>query len=163
MIDLDIFNAINGLAGKFSALDTIAIFFAVYAVYVIAFLILLRRNKNGIAIAAMAFVSVYVVEFFIQLFIQRPRPFAEYDVMLLIDHPSDPGFPSSHASSSFALAQSLYFVDKGWGTVAFVMAGLVALARVFVGVHYLTDVLAGTVIGLACSFGIKYLWDRLNL
>jgi len=154
-LDLTLFNAINGLAGRFAVLDYIGIFFAVYGVYVIVLIVLARREQNVMINAALAFILVFVVEFFIQMFFQRPRPFVGHEVNLLIQHPSDPGFPSSHASSSFAMAASLYFIDKKWGSVALVIAGLVALSRVFVGVHYFLDVFGGAVIGIVCAGAVK--------
>ena len=47
------------------------------------------------------------------------------------------------------------------GTAALVLAGLIAVSRLYVGVHYPTDVLAGTASGIVIGAGIHLLWDKV--
>jgi undecaprenyl-diphosphatase len=73
-------------------------------------------------------------------------------------------FPSSHAANCFALATviSVFYRRRGW--IAFVPAVLVALSRMYVGVHWPLDVLAGCLIGVLCGLGsvflLKTVWKR---
>lgn len=74
-------------------------------------------------------------------------------------------FFSAHAANSFGLAASTYVgirMDKrlkwrGYATWMFFWAGMVAISRVFVGKHYLGDVIVGTIVGLAAGFAFGYL------
>lgn len=80
--------------------------------------------------------------------VDRPRPFvAMPHVLFLLPHASDPSFPSDHATIAGAFAGGLVLVHRRWGIVAAVLAVLTAFARVYAGVHYPTDVLAGLLLG----------------
>jgi undecaprenyl-diphosphatase len=63
-------------------------------------------------------------------------------------------FPSSHAANCFAMATvcRLFYRRRGW--IAFLPAALVAFSRMYVGVHWPLDVLAGSVIGIACALAV---------
>lgn len=97
--------------------------------------------------------------------INRTRP---YDVIegltVLVKKPHDASFPSGHSSVSFNVATSLYLTlpkKFHWFTICcLVLAGLTALSRLYVGVHYPTDVLAGTVLGILCSILVKKSIDK---
>ena len=75
------------------------------------------------------------------------------------------GFFSAHAANSFGLAVSTYLgiqMDKrlkwrGYAAWIFFWAGMVAMSRVFVGKHYLGDVIVGSIVGLAAGFAFGYL------
>lgn len=83
----------------------------------------------------------------------RPRPFMGWTPgpELLIPPPDGWSFPSGHSCSSFAAATVIFMKDKRWGAAAFVLAGLIAFSRVFLFVHYPTDVLAGAALGVLCA------------
>jgi undecaprenyl-diphosphatase len=87
--------------------------------------------------------------------VAEKRPFAVMPhTLTLIHHAADPGFPSDHATASGALAIGIVLAHRKWGIAALILAALVAFSRVYVGVHYPVDVLAGLVLGgLVAGFG----------
>ena len=79
----------------------------------------------------------------------RPRPFVSHpgSLTLFMTHASDASFPSDHAAASFAIAASVLLLHRRTGAALLVLASAVSVARVFEGVHYPTDVIAGAAIG----------------
>ena len=85
--------------------------------------------------------------------VARPRPFTSDPArILLIPRPEDYSFPSGHTAVSFAAASAALFMKKRKTGVAFgAVACLIAFSRLYLYVHYPTDVLAGAVIGILCG------------
>jgi len=114
----------------------------------------LPRDRQG-AITALvgAGVALLVNQVILRLW-ARPRPFIAHpaSVHVLLSHRIDPGFPSDHASAGFAIVIVLVAFHRRLGALALLLALLMIYARVYVGVHYPTDVLAGALIGSAVGF-----------
>jgi undecaprenyl-diphosphatase len=159
-----LFDAINELAGHWSAFDRLAEDVARYG----AFLLILMAasfwfvgrsggeravNRTMVLSAAVAGALSLFLAQAIGHFYYHPRPFAERgDVVQLLGHATDSSFPSEHAAGAFAVAGSLFWLRRGWGLVALGLAALVGLARIYAGIHYPADILAGAAIGLAVSY-----------
>jgi len=80
--------------------------------------------------------------------VDRARPYTTIPgVLVLVDKTTDFSFPSDHATVAGAVAVGLWFANRRWGTVAIVLAVLMAFTRVYVGAHYPGDVLAGLLLG----------------
>lgn len=112
------------------------------------------RQKNPALIIPFALtVAVsYLVSRLIGFVYFRPRPFVSLDLdPVIYMTPFSKSFPSSHAFVSFAIAMLLFTYNKNWGIGALIVAFLIALSRVFVGVHYPSDVLVGAVLGVIVS------------
>lgn len=154
-MDQYIFYLLNQFAGRWEVLDAVAIFAAKYLGYVLIFGLLLFLAKNykkywPLVVKAIgaAIVSRFVITEIIRWIWERPRPFVENNVNLLISHEATGSFPSGHAAFYFAIAAVVYFYNKKAGIAFFATAFLMGIARVFVGVHWPTDILGGAVVGI---------------
>jgi undecaprenyl-diphosphatase len=150
-----LFFKINGLAENNFYLDTLGIFFAYYFEYIFIFLLLIAlffKYKKEILIYWRAFLSAIISRLvfteIIRYFFYRPRPFVDLPINLLIPAPDSASFPSGHAAFYSAIAFYVFFKDKKIGIFALICAFLISLGRVFVGVHWPIDTLAGFVVGL---------------
>lgn len=167
-LDFKIFEAINQFAGHNNILDQSVVFFTKYGPLLFGlFFVWLWFTKHGnraenrkIVLFAFTIAVVTIgIDKIIEMSFFRARPFVNHDVTMLVDKlDSDPSFPSNHTAGSFALALALFWKRRKMGAVLLVFAGLMALSRIFVGVHYPTDVLTGAFIALVVAFLI--IWQR---
>jgi undecaprenyl-diphosphatase len=81
----------------------------------------------------------------------RPRPFVQLGPAVVhgFYQPSDPSFPSNLAAVVFGLAFAVWFMNKRWGAWLLAMAFVACFARVYVGIHYPSDILGGMAFGVA--------------
>lgn len=80
--------------------------------------------------------------------IKRPRPFDTLKVKPSLEHESGGSFPSKHSSSAMIIALSFFFINPSLGALLILLAFITGASRVFTGVHYPMDVLAGQVIAV---------------
>lgn len=109
-------------------------------------------NKVGGIIILTLIISTLIGEGIIKHIVRRVRPCENHNKdRLLIKKPISYSFPSGHTLSSFAVAEvlSVYFVQ--YKLLFMTIAFLIALSRIYLYVHYPTDVLAGIIIGFMCS------------
>ena len=83
--------------------------------------------------------------------VERTRPYYVLDYTPLIPPVGDPSFPSGHTSASFAAATAIYAINKKWGAVAYAFAAVMGFSRLYLGVHFPTDVAAGALVGTAAA------------
>ncbi|MDI6591636.1 MAG: phosphatase PAP2 family protein [Patescibacteria group bacterium] len=155
MLDYILFEKINQFAGTWLWLDTLGIFFAKYFGYILIFFIflfLLKDRKKYWPMVIIAFSSAILAKFVITEFIRflwnRPRPFVENQTNLLLDQINAAAFPSGHAAFFFALSLAIYFYNKKAGIIFLIASFLISISRVFCGIHWPTDILAGALVGI---------------
>lgn len=121
----------------------------IWCIFGLIFLFFKGLRLNGIRLIAAFTFTVLLTEFVIKPLFLRERPFMlNEDFILLVSQPYGSSFPSAHSSSSFAAAVQFFGVNRKSGIAAVIFAALVAFSRLYLYVHFPTDVLAGIAIGL---------------
>lgn len=120
------------------------------------------RSAGFLALFALI-LSTLVGEVTLKHYFLRPRPFITHtDIVPLIYPKGIYSFPSGHTTSSFAVAGVLSYMLSRHRTAIWVLACLISLSRVYLLVHYPTDIIFGAVIGGLCSILTIKLYNRLN-
>lgn len=126
-----------------------------------------KTRKAGVFSLIALTASLFLNNIMIKNLVQRPRPFTQIaELQILIPRPGEFSFPSGHTSSSFASAGVFYRLldNKKLGIVLLILAFLIGLSRMYIGVHYPTDVLAGGCLGFFISQMVCILlnpvWER---
>jgi membrane-associated phospholipid phosphatase len=108
-----------------------------------------KKLKQDALYMAESLVTSQIISFSTKAIINRPRP-SDYDPTLIaLRSAQTNAFPSGHTSAAFSTATSLAIVAPKWFVIvpAFGWASLVGYSRLYLGVHYPTDVLAGAIVG----------------
>ena len=123
------------------------------AVWLLAAAIMLCTKKycrQGMILLAALVVGVLVGNVCLKNLIARPRPcWLDDSVKLLISSPTDYSFPSGHTLSSVVGATVLTKTDRRFGWAAIPIAVIIAFSRLYLFVHYPSDILAGAILGVA--------------
>ncbi len=156
-LDINSFSRHTGWAHGFMEAYALWLGLVVLAVItILAFLWARRRGRvEGVVAAVLAGLSAVIVlgiNHFVSRAVARMRPcHALHHVTVLLGCASDYSFPSDHAVIAGALAMGLLLFDLRIGLLATLFALFLAFARVYVGVHYPGDVVAGLLIGAAIA------------
>lgn len=121
-----------------------------------------RVRRAGGALLLALIIEVVICNGILKPFVARPRP-CDFNtaVQLLVTRPGDFSFPSGHTGAAFAAASALYFSRCRWWRPAAALAVLIAFSRLYLYLHFPTDVLAGAMIGILTGWLGKVLSDRL--
>jgi|SRR3989338_396932 len=146
-------------------MENFYIFGAKYLIYFIVFIALVvviqlveRNRKKGlkeIAIVLISIIVMIIINKIIEHLLPSERPFIVQNFKPLIPHSANPSFPSDHASWAALLSSFIFEHQKKLGLLILILATFVGAARIFVGVHYVSDVLAGFIIGPSCFYLVK--------
>ena len=119
---------------------------------------LIYKNKTLRNKAITLFLMVVIAAIFSNILkysIDRTRPFKEYDFIEKLSSGGSPSFPSGHTTDAFVLATGLFllfFRRSPYAFIAYLWAIMVGYSRMYLGVHYPSDVLAGVVLGLFSAY-----------
>ena len=165
--DRFLFLTFNSLAGQWPWLDALArLFLNDYFVPTLLAVILIglwfegqseaaqRNNQRAVLVATLGTIVANSLLKIINLLYYRPRPFAQHEVTLLFYRPTDSSFPSNAAAIGFAIAAGVWLHNRAWGRWVMLIALLFGVSRIFGGVHFPLDVLAGAGLGWASAWWV---------
>jgi len=110
------------------------------------------RWRRFVELAAALLVATALVDYVMKPLVDRHRPFTSIPAIAVIDgRPDDASFPSGHAGNAFAGATVLAWAMPALQPVWWTLAVLIAFSRIYVGVHYPADVIAGAIAGAASA------------
>ena len=126
----------------------------IWILFTCLLLMIPRTRRWGAALAAALCLDAIICNILLKPMVCRIRPCdVNQTVQLLIARPADYSFPSGHTAASFAAVAALYFAGaKKWWKITLPLAILMAFSRMYLYVHYPTDVLGGLIIGLLCGW-----------
>ena len=127
------------------------------------------KNDNDLKIksyeAGASFILSSLITNGLKLAFKRERPFTSYpEIIYKKGSASGYSFPSGHTTAAFSLATSLSFAFPKWYVIvpAYSYAAAIAYSRMYLGVHYPSDILAGILIGMGTAFLSQKLSDKIN-
>ncbi len=121
---------------------------------VISVLLMTKKDYRvlGQTILIALVITTIIGEGIIKNIVKRKRPFyGDDDKELLISRPITYSFPSGHTASSFAVAAVFIKTDNAASLEIILLACLIAFSRIYLGVHYPSDVIGGEIIGALCG------------
>ena len=126
----------------------------VWIILTVILLLIPKTRKSGVYMAVALIVDLIICNVILKPIVARIRPYSiNQTVQLLVTPLKDYSFPSGHTAASFASVSALYFAGrKRMAAGALIVSVLIAFSRMYLYVHYPTDVLGGLIIGLLCGW-----------
>ena len=154
-MELEILHALQGLHNP--VLDSLMIFFTTLgeagAVWIAISVILVIPNKTrkcGFTMMLAMALSFLLGNLIIKNIVQRARPCTiDTSVKLIIPFPSEYSFPSGHTLNGFTAATVIFCYFRKAGVIAYLGAAIIAFSRLYLFVHFPTDILGGIILGIA--------------
>ena len=129
----------------------------------IALLFNAKTRKCGIFMLISMAVGLIIGNGIIKNVVARQRPcWIDDTINLLIANPKDFSFPSGHTLASFEAAITILFFNKKWGIVAIILAILIGISRLYLFVHFPTDVLAGAILGTIIACTVYFVGNKVQ-
>lgn len=120
-------------------------------------------TKTGVIAAVALLMDAILINVWLKNAVERIRPYEVIEGLHYITTmPHDFSFPSGHTGSCFAIACVLFIrMPRKVGITALAIAGMVGFSRLYLGIHYPTDVLAGMGIGIFCGYAANWICLKL--
>ena len=150
------------LDGFFKLVTTLGEVGAIWIVLGLTFLIFRKYRRLGVTVLLGLLFGLVIGNLFLKNVIARERPFMVTEaVRLIIAEPSEYSFPSGHTLSSVIAATCILLRDRRLGIPACILAALIAFSRLYLYVHFPTDILGGALLGVAIAFLVTWLCRKL--
>ena len=112
-----------------------------------------KTRKLGLVLAAGLLIEFICCNLILKPLVARTRPYdINTGVKLIVGAPRDYSFPSGHSGISFAAVGSLFFAKSRLWIPSLILAVIIAFSRLYLYVHYPTDVVTGMVLGILCGW-----------
>ena len=143
----------------------------IWLVLAIVLLFFKKTRKCGILVIITVAIGFITGDRILKNIISRDRPFISHPLFpvseLLIKPPSGYSFPSGHTASSFGAATAILLYNKKFGIIALFMAVLIAFSRMYLYVHFPSDILGGIILGvgvcLLCKVFLDYFYKKTKI
>lgn len=167
-VEFTILDALQKL--RCPVLDALAVFFDVagahgelWLAFTAVLLVFRRTRKAGLAMLLALGFYMIAGHFVLKPLFARPRPCdIRPEMLTLVARPSGWSFPSGHTASGFAAAFALWFQNRKLGVLALVLAAFIGFTRLYLYVHFPTDILGGIALGLAAGALGSLLADKVS-
>lgn len=141
-----------------SALGEYGIVWVTIAVILIFFK---KTRTCGILMLCSLIFCLITGEFITKNLVCRIRPcYQDMTINMLIERPNSYSFPSGHSSSSFTAASIIFYFNKKLGALALALAGIIAFSRMYLFVHFPTDVFTGIVWGIIGAVIVIWIYKK---
>ena len=128
------------------------------------FLLFIKRTRKcGFLMLISMLLGLILGNGILKNLIARDRPcWIDTNMPLLIPNPHDYSFPSGHTLASFEAAIMIFLHNKKWGAISLAAAVLIAFSRLYLFVHFPTDILGGMILGTAISMAVYYGYEKIK-
>ena len=169
VFELDILDKIEDIFEN-DVMDTIMKFIThlgdagiIWIIITLCLLISKQYRKLGILCAIGLILGLIIGNGIVKNLVSRERPFELADSIdrifpIKIDKPTDRSFPSGHTQASFIVATILMMAKRKFGIPALILACLIAFSRLYLKVHFPTDVLGGMLMGIAIGLTVWFVY-----
>lgn len=150
----DLFLIITKIAGSYGQL---------WIIVGAVLLIFKKTRKTGVAVL-ISYVLVFLLgQLILKNLFDRPRPcHIDQTFKLLVERPTSSSFPSTHSAWAFAAATAVFMKFRKAGIAAFAVASIIAFSRLYMFLHFPTDVLTGILFGIAVGIASVKLLDFIE-
>lgn len=139
-------DALDVFFSYITKLGNFGIFWILLAIMLLFFK---KTRKTGISMGIALILGLIICNLTLKPLVARTRPYIEdTSLMLIIKPEADFSFPSGHTVASIESAVAIYIKNKKWGTAALILAVIIAFSRLYLTVHYPSDVVIGALIGI---------------
>lgn len=123
-----------------------------------------RTRKTGFLVLVSLLVGLIIGNGAIKHLVMRARPcWIDQTVPLLIENPTDYSFPSGHTLAAFETAFIIFLVNRRWGIPMLGLAAVIGLSRLYLFVHFPTDVLSGMALGIFIAWFVSRTIDKYKI
>lgn len=134
---------------------------AIWILLCLIFLFDQKTKKDSIVLITALLVVTILGEGLIKHLVMRERPFVTWDLPLLFKAPKGYSFPSGHTASSMAVLGIFLLRIKKYRSFVALLAIGISFSRLYLQVHYLTDVVAGALLGFVTAYGVNEFFKKI--